>query len=190
MYESFYRTRPASANITLLALEWANFPLSVGFVFLRMIKLILAGAVFIGRIDTPFLAPRVGSVGGLELDNYPTIFLKSILAQEAHRHPYIELLGVMYLMKLRHRGDFGNRAGSSWRLIFAFALMPWMHKHRIHADQETEVPLASIRNVGMRTLSWTKNLQGGGGEEGQDLGSKLDVTTAEEKSDEGESQEE
>jgi hypothetical protein len=136
MYSGFYRKRPLSANISLLALEWANFTLSVGFVFLRVIKLILAAGLFIGRIDTPFLAPRVGKFGNFELDNYPTIYLKDLLSHEAHRHPYIEQLGVMYLMKLRYRDDFGKRPGSCWRLIFVYALMPWMHQYRIHVRNE------------------------------------------------------
>ena len=104
MYQGFYRKRPLSANLTLLALEWANFSLSVGFVFLRVVKVIIASSIYIGRIDTPLLAPGVGKFGDLELDNYPTIYMKDILTNEAHRHPYIELLGVMYLMKLRY-GD-------------------------------------------------------------------------------------
>jgi hypothetical protein len=139
MYCAFYRRRPLSANLSLLALEWANFPLSVGFVFLRMIKLVIAAGIFIGRIDTPFLAPGVGKFKKFELDNYPTIYLKDILLHEAHRHPYIEQLGVMYLMKLRYREHFGKRAGSCWRLLFVYALMPWMYKYRIHVDGEAEL---------------------------------------------------
>ena len=134
MYQGFYRKRPLSANLTLLALEWANFSLSVGFVFLRVVKVIIASSIYIGRIDTPLLAPGVGKFGDLELDNYPTIYMKDILTNEAHRHPYIELLGVMYLMKLRYGDSFGQRAGSCWRLIFVYALMPWMHKYRIHIE--------------------------------------------------------
>jgi hypothetical protein len=150
MYSAFYRKRPLSANISLLALEWANFTLSVGFVFLRVIKLMLAAGLFIGRIDTPFLAPRVGNIGNFELDGYPTIFLKDLLSHEAHRHPYIEQLGVMYLMKLRFRDDFGKRAGSCWRLIFVYALMPWMHQYRIHVRKDAGLPFQSQSSEGGR----------------------------------------
>ncbi|KAG7356326.1 hypothetical protein IV203_001012 [Nitzschia inconspicua] len=136
MHRAFYRERPFSANISLLALEWANFTLSVGFILVRIIKLIISACMFIGRIDTPFLAPKVGQLGPIELDNYPTIFMKDLLQHEAHRHPYIEMLGVMYLMKLRYRDSFGSKAGAAWRLLFVYSLLPWMHKYRIHIKGE------------------------------------------------------
>jgi hypothetical protein len=144
MYRAMYRQRPFSANLAYLALEWANFPLSVGFILIRMIKLVIAAFLFIGRIDTPFLAARVGQLGGFELDNYPTVFMKDILQHEAHRHPYIETIGVMYLMKLRYRDHFGLRAGSIWRLLFVYALMPWMHKYRIQVGENVGFLLKEI----------------------------------------------
>lgn len=131
-YKGFYRRRLAAVNMTNLVLECATFAISAGFVVVRMIKLLLTAALYVGRIDTFFLAPGVGRAGNVELDNYPRIFLKEILSHEAHRHPYIDLLGVIYLMKLRHGDEFGNRAGATWRLIFVYALMPWLHKYRIH----------------------------------------------------------
>ncbi|GKY91070.1 hypothetical protein MPSEU_000079800 [Mayamaea pseudoterrestris] len=136
MYKAFYRKRPALANFTLLALEWTNFALSAGFIFVRMIKLLLAAAASIGRIDRPFLAHGVGRVGPIELDNYPIVHTKDILSHEAHRHPYIELLGVIYMMKLRCGDDFGDRAGSTWRLLFVYALFPWLHQYRVKARPE------------------------------------------------------
>jgi hypothetical protein len=135
-YRGFYRKKPAAANLSLLALEWANFALSAGFIFMRMVKLLLVAGAFIGRIDSPFLAPGVGEIGPLELDNYPTVHLKDVLSQEAHRHPYIEQLGTIYLMKLRYREHFGKTAGSCWRLLFVYALMPWLHKYRVLARPE------------------------------------------------------
>ena len=53
-----------------------------------------------------------------------------ILQHEAHRHPYIETLGVMYLLKLRHGNNFCTLAGSCRRLIFVYVLMPWLSKYR------------------------------------------------------------
>lgn len=161
MYRGFYRVKPRVANISILALEWGNFALSVSYIIARSIKLLLTSAAFIGRIDTPFLAHNVGRLGPIELDNYPTVHTKDVLSHEAHRHPYIEALGVMYLMKLRFTKHFGKRAGTCWRLIFVYALMPWLHKYRILArsdqtdkkklnDIEKEFPslhFVSLRNV-------------------------------------------
>jgi hypothetical protein len=115
----------------MLALEWANYVLSVAFILIRMCKLIFVATTSIGKIDRPFLAHGVGQIGWFEFDSYPTIHTRDLVAHEAHRHPYIEILGHMYLMKLRHADSFGNRAGSAWRLIFVYALMPWFHKYRI-----------------------------------------------------------
>lgn len=39
-------------------------------------------------------------------------------------------LGTMYLLMLRHRDQFCNEAGSIWRLIFVYVLMPWLSKYR------------------------------------------------------------
>eukprot|EP00977_Amphora_coffeiformis_P021256 scaffold9085_cov215-Amphora_coffeaeformis.AAC.24 len=133
-FRAFYRTKPAAANIFFLAMEWANFALSAGFVFVRMIKLLLVAILSVGRIDSRFLAKGVGEVGPVELDAFPTIHLRDILSHEAHRHPYISVLGTMYLMKLRYKTDFGTTAGSCWRLIFVYALMPWLQKYRILDD--------------------------------------------------------
>jgi len=50
---------------------------------------------------------------------------------DAHRHPYLDTLGYLYMMQLRFRdGGFMKRACSAWRLIFVQALMPWLHKYR------------------------------------------------------------
>mmetsp|Transcript_5580 Transcript_5580/g.11450 ORF Transcript_5580/g.11450 Transcript_5580/m.11450 type:complete len:192 (-) Transcript_5580:578-1153(-) len=122
-FTSFYRKRPAAANIYFLAMEWANFALSAGFVFVRMVQLMVAAAMNVGRIDAPFLAPGVGEIGPVDLDPFPTVHLRDILATEAHRHPYMEILGRVYLMKLRYGDKFVSNAGSCWRLIFVYALM-------------------------------------------------------------------
>jgi len=137
-FTAFYRMKPARANIGTLFLEAATFGLSVGFIFMRVLKLLLATAMFIGRIDRPFLAPGVGNLWGyFELDAYPTIYQRDILAHEAHRHPLIELLGVMYMMKLRYGESFAKQSGSCWRLILVYALCPWLSKYRILTRKDT-----------------------------------------------------
>jgi len=88
--------------------------------------------LFIGRVDRPLLADD------LTLDSYPHVFRQAVLASDAHRHPYIERLGMMYLMKLKHGDKFGKRSSSTWRLLFVFALMPWLRKYRIRDESEKE----------------------------------------------------
>jgi len=79
-YRSFYRSRPAAANALSLLWESAWLGLSVSLVVMRMLKLILAAALEVGRIDKPFLADGAGKIGPLLLDSYPTIFRQDILS--------------------------------------------------------------------------------------------------------------
>jgi hypothetical protein len=102
-----------------------------------MVKIIFIAVASSGRIDRPLLAEGVGQLGPLEFDPYPTIHIRDLVAHEAHRHPYIEILGTIYLMKLRYSKYFGSRAGSAWRLMFIYALLPWMHQYRISERQST-----------------------------------------------------
>ena len=104
-----------------------------------MIKIVFISIASIGQIDRRFLAEGVGQIGPLEFDPYPTIHVRDLVAHEAHRHPYIEILGTVYLMKLRYSRDFGSRAGSAWRLMFIYALMPWMHQYRIQNNADRGV---------------------------------------------------
>lgn len=110
----------------------------------RMVKLILISAFYIGRLDTPLFAPGVGNIGPFQLDNHPIQFRKDLLLHDAHRHPYIERLGVIYILKLRYGDAFGSRAGGAWRLIFTMALMPWLRRYRLQdglteaADDDTD----------------------------------------------------
>lgn len=158
-YKAFYRKRPAAANISILALEWANFSLSAGFVVARTVKLLLVAAFSVGRIDQPFLAEGIGFVGPIELDGYPTIHMRDVLLNEAHRHPYIEMLGTMYLMKLRYGDNFGRNAGSCWRLVFVYALMPWLHKYRVLTrpdlfSKEASIVEGSENDRGLKSLQF------------------------------------
>jgi hypothetical protein len=51
--------------------------------------------------------------------------------QEAHRHVFIERFGLLCLLKLRHKEDFGNRPNACWRLLYTLTLFPWLRKYRV-----------------------------------------------------------
>lgn len=130
-YKAFYRTKPLSANIVNIAMECYAIGISIWFMLVRTIKIVIISALYLGRTDTPLFSAGVGIFGPLEIDNWPTVARKEILIHEAHRHPYIEVLGYLYMMQLRYRdGGFAKRACSAWRLLFVLALMPWLHKFR------------------------------------------------------------
>lgn len=128
--KAFYRKSVIKANIVGVILQAWNLGLTSAFVLWRAIKLFLAAQMFIGRIDVFFLSDRASSIGFLDYDLFPIIFQKDILLKESHRHPYLERLGAMYLMKLRH-DDFVSYAGTCWRMLFVYALAPWMRTHRL-----------------------------------------------------------
>jgi len=46
------------------------------------------------------------------------------MVREAHRHPYIETSGKIFLMKIRYRERFINSAGYWYRLLFTVTLLP------------------------------------------------------------------
>jgi hypothetical protein len=112
-------------------LEVWNIALTLGFVFIRSVKLIVISVFYIARIDTPFLARGVGRFGPVELDSVAISFVKDILIHEAHRHMLIERFGLLCLIKLYAGENFGTRAGSAWRLLFVLITMPWLRKYRV-----------------------------------------------------------
>lgn len=72
---------------------------------------------------------------GINTDDFlSSDFQKELLVHEAHRHPYIERLGAMYLLRLRNK-EFGNAANSCWRQIFVLTLMPWLMKYHVYHEQ-------------------------------------------------------
>ena len=141
-HAAFYRKHPSQSNVLNVVLGSWHVALATGYVLVRGCMLLIATSLHIGRIDIPFLAPDVGKIGpsmcSLDLDGYPIAYRKSLLSSEAHRHPYIERLGQMYMMKLRYGDGFAKTSGSVWRLLFVFALMPWLRKYRILARPELQ----------------------------------------------------
>jgi hypothetical protein len=53
-----------------------------------------------------------------------------IIAHDAHRHPILDRLAFMYLLRLKHKEAYCTDAGCAWRRIFIQALMPWLMKYR------------------------------------------------------------
>lgn len=80
---AYYRKRVAASNITNVVLEVWSLGLSIGTVTTRAIKLALVTCFYLGRIDTPMLAPGVGYVAGSPLDPAPIAFKKDLLIHEA-----------------------------------------------------------------------------------------------------------
>ena len=132
-----YRDRPFTANIIILALECWGFGVTAGYLLVRVCKLLGVALFYVGRVDQVMLADHL--LGDM-LDKYPIYFRKDLLSHEAHRHPYIERLGVMYMLKLLldDKGEFCNVCGTSWRLVLLHAIMPWLFKRRVHLKSEIE----------------------------------------------------
>ena len=138
VWKALYRSHPATANIVNVSNECVNIALYFFVVPVRLLNCFLLSALYVGRVDVSFMSPGVDrpieelfSFRLPQIDPYHNYFLTSLLTSEAHRHPYIETIGLMTLLKLRHKSEFVNRAGCCWRLVFVLALMPWLRKQRL-----------------------------------------------------------
>jgi len=158
-YGAFMRRRPAYANVYNTFQDAWNIGLATFSIVSRLVKLVGIFLLYIGRIDTPLLHPSVG-VFKASVEYLPPAFEKSLLLHEAHRHPYIERIGYMYLLKIGCRENFGTQAGAAWRILFTLALCPWLGKYRLN-DFRRKVMHESddIKNVENRVLELEKKLE-------------------------------
>jgi hypothetical protein len=106
-----------------VVMECWNLGLSPGFIAARAGQIFGMAVMYIGRMDVDFLAKGVATFGPVSFDTYSQTFRKDLLVHEAHRHPYMERLGVFYLLKLRYGKPFMTPAGNYWRILFTLALM-------------------------------------------------------------------
>lgn len=103
----------------------------------RVGQILFAAAFWIGRIDVQFLDENV-SLLGYSFDYVPIHYRQELLVHEAHKHPFINRLGGMFLMRMKHGVNFSSAAGAKWRLLFTMALFPWLAKYRKHKDDNNE----------------------------------------------------
>lgn len=135
--KAFFRTRPGAANLSSIMLECWHLGLGGGVLLGRVTQFLLAMAFWVGRIDSYFLSDDV-QVFGYRFDTVPHKFISEILVHDAHRHPYVERMAALYLMRLRYGEHFCSDAGAAWRRLFIATLFPWMLKYRDGYDDDVE----------------------------------------------------
>ena len=109
-------------------------------------------AFWIGRIDSQFLSNDVEAFG-YHFDTVPQKYFTEILVHEGHRHPYIERLAAMYLMRLKYGEYFSADAGAQWRIVFVLTLMPWLVKFS-QAHEQNGVEDDSDETGGDENIDW------------------------------------
>ena len=60
-------------------------------------------------------------------------------------------------MKLKHGDNFAKKTGSIWRLLFVFALFPWLRQYRVLNDEdelmlESEMDESTSNDLGASVL--------------------------------------
>jgi len=132
-YGAFMRRKPAPANLYNTFSDAWYLLLSIWCIIMRLVKLIGILLIHIGRIEAPFFHPSITLFcGNSNPEVFSLAFEKDVLLHEAHRHPYIERIGYLYLLKIGCREHFGMQEGAAWRILFTLALFPWLGKFRLN----------------------------------------------------------
>lgn len=130
-HSAFYRKVPVLSNILSALLDTWSIAVAFGFILSRSLKLIITTCFYLGRIDSHMLDTNVNNVNEvITIDSLPDSFTIDLLLHDAHRHPYLERLGLIYMLKINKGKSFATRAGCSWRLLFTLALCPWLRSYR------------------------------------------------------------
>jgi len=155
------RKQPRAANYNALAMECWHLGVGGGTLLSRLGQFLFAAAFWIGRIDVPFLDEHV-NLFGYSFDYVPIYYRREILVHETHKHPFINRLGGMFLMRIKHGSNFSSAAGTQWRLLFTIALFPWLAKYRKRKDkkddeEEKSMMLSSVSTPAEGRIQRLKN---------------------------------
>lgn len=127
-------------NLSFLILETTYFAISFAFMISRASQILVSGLVYSGRTYRSILSEEAHDFATLNLDGGHEIYLASILQVEAHRHPHMDLLALLYSVKVLHPTQFATRAGCAWRLLLAAHLFPWLQ----HTEAQYPPPATTV----------------------------------------------
>lgn len=128
-HQALIRKRVKASNYNALAMECWQLGVGGGTLLSRLCQFLFAAAFWIGRIDVVFLDEDV-SLFGYSFDYVPINYRTELVVHEVHKHPWINRLGGMFLMRMKHGQDFSSVAGAKWRLLFTLSLFPWLARYR------------------------------------------------------------
>ena len=128
-HQALMRKRVKASNYNALAMECWQLGVGGGALLSRLGQFLFAASFWIGRIDVVFLDEDV-SLFGYSFDYVPINYRTELVVHEVHKHPWINRLGGMFLMRIKHGQDFSSVAGAKWRLLFTLSLFPWLARYR------------------------------------------------------------